>query len=75
MNEKYTNKYYVGSDKVFNSKTYGPYPGSWAKDSMAEAIAHARKILTNEPERDEVFIVKIVAVVRKPDIPIIVEDV
>lgn len=69
--------WYVGSDSVFRHKfSAASYRnGVWAKETLAEAIEHARAILAAEPDKSEVFIVEVVKVVKRPKIAIEVEDV
>lgn len=47
----------------------------WAKRDLKTAIDHAREILEQDPNRQEVAVVRIVKVVRRKPMPIIVEDV
>lgn len=66
MDPKYTrNRYYVGAD--------GAITREWGHRDLAGATDHARRLLQDEG-RDEVFIVKIVRVVRTASRPIVVED-
>jgi hypothetical protein len=58
------NKFYVGADSVFAR--------NWGHPTLEKAIEHASTLLNG---RNEVFIVKIVKVVRKKVAPIEVVDV
>lgn len=70
--EKYhRNRFYIGSDSVFNGR-------NWGHKTLPEAIAHAEKLITGRDPygndaKEEVFIVQIVRVVRKKKIPIEIE--
>lgn len=60
------NRFYVGSDSVFDR--------GWGKKTLNEAIKQAQEVMENQG-RDEVFIVKIIKVVRRKQAPIEVLDV
>ncbi len=60
--------YYVGAPE--DQMTPG-----WAKTSLQEAVAHAEKLLNNQPRTSEVRIVKVVAYVRRQSTPIKVEKI
>lgn len=59
-------KFYVGSDRM------SPH---WPKKTLEQAISHAKEILSNDPTKDSVNIVKIIKVVRRRELPLFVEDV
>lgn len=63
------NKYYIGSNSVFNRGTSG-----WGHRTLEGAITHAQSMIQLE-NKDEVFIVKIVKVVKRKAAPIEVIDV
>ena len=77
MNEKYHEKYYVGSDSIFRPKYHSSTMRNeaWVRNSLDEAVDQAKEILTADSTKTEVFIVKIVKVVRRQTPPIVVEDV
>ena len=61
-NKKYeANKFYVGSNSVFDR--------NWGHGTENAAINHARKLL-DEQNKDEIFIVKIVKVVKRRVAPV-----
>jgi hypothetical protein len=65
--DKYNrNKFYIGSNSVFDR--------NWGHRTLNEAINHAKVIMDND-NKDEIFIVKIVKVVRRKSAPIEVVDV
>ena len=50
--KKITKKFYVGANKVFIPNTWGELVGkTWAKETLDEAIAHAKRILEEKPEQ------------------------
>jgi len=60
------NKFYIGSDSIFGR--------NWGRRTLPEAIKHAQELM-EEQDKEEVFIVKIVKVVRRKRAPIEVVDV
>lgn len=64
-------KYYVASDRAFEQRWNNV---SWAKDTLDEAVEHARKILEKNPEKESCIIVKTIKVVRRMQVPVIIED-
>lgn len=63
------NKFYVAHPKVSR-------PGdTWAKATLADAVAHARKLLDQDATAEYQLVVKVVRVVRRQMTPIIVEKV
>lgn len=71
MNTKAMKKFYVGTNKVFIPGAYSEK--TWAKNTLGEAIAHARQILDEKPDQEFAFVVKVVAVIKRKNQPIIVE--
>lgn len=65
-NKYKNNKFYVGSNSVFDR--------NWGKRTLPEAIKQAQNVMEAQGQ-DEVFIVKIVKVVRRKQAPIEVIDV
>lgn len=55
------NKFYVGSDSIFGR--------NWGHPTLTKAIIHAKALLENE-NKDEIFIVQIVKVVKKQSAPV-----
>ncbi len=73
---KITKRFYVGANKVFDTKEFGEMCGkSWAKSTLEEAINHAKKILEDKPEQEYAFVVQIIRVVRRKQQPLVVEKV
>lgn len=60
------NKFYVGSNSVMNK--------DWGHPTLNKAIEHAKELMEKQ-NSDEIFIVKIVKVVRRKETPIEVIDV
>ena len=56
------NKYYVGSNSVFNGR-------NWGHPTENLAIKHAQKLMEDN-DQDEIFIVKIVKVIRRKVAPV-----
>lgn len=56
------NKFYVGSDSVFNGR-------DWGHPTLNAAVKHGEELLTDN-DKDEVFIVKIVRVIRRKKAPV-----
>ena len=86
--KKVHNRFYVASDKMTSemeqaspnteskqSKDYTGRHNRWAKNTVAQAIDHARELLEKDPAREHVAIVKVIKLVRRKKMPIIVEDV
>jgi hypothetical protein len=71
---KVTNKYYVGAEHIGNAIVRGEIP-HLCHPSLDDAIADARKKLAADNRRDGVVIVKIVAVVKRQEPPVVVEEV
>jgi len=74
------NKFYIGSDSVLDVKFRGQGLNartSWGHEELADAIAHAHKMLQEDQEKEAVFIVEIIRVVRRKvvELPIVVEDI
>ena len=55
------NKYYVGSNSIFSR--------GWGHPTETKAIQHAKELL-DEQNQDEIFIVKIVKVVKRRVAPV-----
>lgn len=60
-----THRYYAGSQAIVGT--------AYCRETLDEAIDRARELLAKDPRRDEVTIVKIVAVVRRAPLLVIVE--
>lgn len=60
------NQFYVGSNSIF-TRNNGK---GWGHNNINAAIEHAKSLLRGKDETEEVFIVKIVKVVRKKQQPI-----
>lgn len=70
--------WYIGSDSVFIDRgSFGPKSrqGIWAKETLIEATVHAQKVLADNPNKDEVFIVEVVRVVKRKLPDVMIEDV
>lgn len=64
-NKKYQmNKFYVGSNSVFNR--------DWGHSTLNKAIEHARELM-NEKDMEEVFVVQIIRVIKREKSPIKIE--
>lgn len=63
------NKFYIGSKSVFNRGQHG-----WGHRTIDGALTHAKGMIELEKE-EEVFIVKIVKVIRRKTAPVEVIDV
>lgn len=61
------NRFYVGSKKAIAD--------AWGHKTLAEATTHAGALIDEKTNDDELFIVKIVRVVRRRKTPVTVEDV
>ncbi len=61
------NKFYIGSTSIFNK--------GWGHPTEAEAVEHAQRMLSEQPETGEVFIVEIIKVVRRKPVEVDVEEV
>lgn len=73
MEDEDFNKYYVGSNKVFIRDSYGKDRGKhWVKDTLEEAVEHAKRILEEEQDKEYTFVVKIVRVIRRQKQPMVV---
>ena len=59
-------RFYVGSNRM---------SPNWAKATLKEAVEHAKQILEKSPQLDETFVVQIVRVVRRKQVPLVVEKV
>jgi len=61
-NKKYeVNKFYIGSNSVFDRQ--------WGHPTLTKAVDHARGLMEAQ-SKDEIFIVKIVRVVRRKTAPV-----
>ena len=75
---KINNKFYVAAERVTTAKEQALNPiayKQWPKKTLAEAIKHAEEILNESSLKDHVAIVKIIRVVRRKEVPIVVETV
>ena len=61
------NKFYIGSTSIFNK--------GWGHPTEVEAVEHAQRMLSEQPETGEVFIVEIIKVVRRKPIDVDIEEV
>lgn len=60
------NKFYVGAESALDR--------NWGHPTLPKAIAHAEELM-NEQDRDEMFVVQIIRVVRRRKMPVEVERV
>lgn len=61
--------FYVASNSMIED------PRNWRKATVEEAIQHASRVMEKDKELDEVWIVKVVKVVRRIPPPVTAEDV
>jgi hypothetical protein len=66
---KIVKKFYVAADRVTS------YGADWCHPTLEGAIKHAEKLLEQEPGTKAKYIVKIIKVVKRRNMPVIVEDV
>lgn len=64
--EKITKRFYVGSNRMATD---------WPKATLFEAVAHAKRLLDEDPDMQQAIVVQIVRVVRRQSTPLIVEKV
>lgn len=64
------NKFYIGSNSIFSRGNKG-----WGHPTEAEAVEHAQRMLSENKEASEVFIVEIIKVVRRKPIDVDIEEV
>ena len=64
--------WYVGSEKIFQRSYQGKdsIATTWAKESLDQAVEHAKKILAKNPAQECCFIVEIVAEVTREFPPV-----
>lgn len=72
LNKKNINRYYTGAEHIARAIMQGGNDTHTHK-TLESAIANAQTQLEDQPNRDAVIIVKIVAVVRRKEQPIVVE--
>lgn len=72
MNKKNINKFYSGAQHITRAIMQGTNDAHTHK-TIEGAIENARMQLEDQPNTDAVIIVKIVAIVRRKDMPIVVE--
>lgn len=90
MMKKVRNRFYVAAPSVTTASeqdqdnipknvalavSSGDRSGKWTRKTVADAIAHAEKILEVNPTQDHVAISQIVKIVRRKRAPIVVENV
>jgi len=73
------NQFYIGSNSVLQVKNRmrgsASNYGTWGHPTIDLAIRHAQQLLNDEPDKDSVFIVQIIKVVKRQSSPIVVEDI
>lgn len=74
LNQKMIQKYYVGAEHIAQGIANG-HNDKWTRKTEADAIAHAKRILQDDPHKDCVIVVKITHIIRRKDQPIVVEKV
>lgn len=57
-------RFYVGSRSILDNDS------EYVKETLGEALDHARAILEEDPDRREVAVVQIIRVVRRKSVPI-----
>jgi hypothetical protein len=72
LNKKNIKKFYTGAEHIARAIMNGTND-THTHATMEEAVRNARMQLEDQPTRDGVIIVKIVAVVRRKEMPIVVE--
>lgn len=53
------NKFYVAADRMIDD------PDNWRRESFSNAVEHAKQVLKQNPYKDEIIIVKVVAIVKR----------
>lgn len=53
------NKFYVAADRMIDD------PDNWRRESFNNAVEHAMQVLKQNPHKNEVIIVKVVAIVKR----------
>lgn len=69
FNKQKINRFYVASDNISKPIAQGINAG-WSKPTFAEAEAHAKTLLANDPSRECVAIVEITHIVVREDLPV-----
>ena len=67
------NKLYVASPKM--TRDLHARAPVWAKATLADAIQHARDLLDSDPTEDRHLVVQVVCVVKRQQVPAVVEKV